>query len=115
MAEVHRGISYREPKEKKRRRQQSSTVYTFAAIPYSQFMHVVTLLPMLFINIITIIAKLASATNPTVIVSVVQVLYFSLVGNGMPTVYDGPSPDYNCPKLVIFPSISVTFKLSVVV
>lgn len=70
---------------------------------------------MLFINIITIIAMLASATNPTVIVSVVQVLYFPLVGSGMPTVYDGQSPDYICPKLVIFPSISVPFNLSVVV
>jgi hypothetical protein len=38
-----------------------------------------------------------------------------LVGSGMPTVHDGPSPDYIYPKLVIFPTKSLTFNLSVVV
>jgi len=94
-----------------------STVYTFAAILYSQFMQVVTLFPVLFIIIIIIIiiATLASATNPSVIVSVDQILNSPLVGSGMPTVHDGPSPDYIYPKLVIFPSKSLTFNLSVVV
>jgi hypothetical protein len=38
-----------------------------------------------------------------------------LIGIAVPTVYDGPLPDCISPKLVIYPSISVTFNLSVVV
>ena len=64
---------------------------------------------------VVVVATLASATNSTVILSVVQVLDFHSVGSGMPTVYDGPFPHYICPNLVIFPSISVAFTLSVVV